>query len=158
MIYENYFKEAVGLLENLISIPAISREEDKRCEFLTNWLEKRGLKVNRILNNLWMTAPGFDKKRPTLLLNSHIDTVKPVDGWIHDPFSPYVKDGKLYGLGSNDAGASLCSLIQIFRILSSKPQKYNLILGISAEEEITGKNGIETLLTALPEINLGIVG
>jgi acetylornithine deacetylase len=158
MIYENYFKEAVGLLENLISIPAPSREEDKRCEYLTNWLEKRGLKVNRILNNLWMTAPGFDKKRPTLLLNSHIDTVKPVDGWLHDPFSPYVKDGKLYGLGSNDAGASLCSLIQVFRILSSKPQKYNLILGISAEEEITGKNGIETLLTALPEINLGIVG
>lgn len=158
MKYENYYKEAVSLLENLIAIPAMSKSEENRVEFLTKWLNNKGIKVERELNNIWCTAVGYDKKKPTLLLNSHIDTVKPVDGWNTDPFSPYIKDGKLFGLGSNDAGGSVCSLIQVFRILSSIPQKYNLILAITAEEEITGKNGIEALLKVLPPVSLGIVG
>jgi len=158
MKYENYYKETVSLLEQLIAIPAQSRSEDQRVVFLTKWLSKRGIVVKREQNNIWCIAPGFDKKRPTILLNSHIDTVKPVEGWINDPFSPYIKDGRLFGLGSNDTGASLCSIIQVFRILSALPQKYNLILGMTAEEEITGKNGIEALLPVLPAISLGIVG
>lgn len=158
MKYENYYKEAVILLEQLIAIPAQSRNEDKRTDFLAKWLKKRGIEVKREQNNLWCMAPGYDNARPSILLNSHIDTVKPVEGWINDPFRPYVKDGRLYGLGSNDAGASLCCLIQVYRILSTLPQKYNLILGITAEEEITGKNGIEALLPVLPPISLGIVG
>ncbi|MDP4278014.1 MAG: M20 family metallo-hydrolase [Bacteroidota bacterium] len=157
-MYENYYNEATDLLKQLITIPAISREEGKRADFLTAWLSERGFSVNRVQHNLWCAAPGYQKSRPTILLNSHMDTVKPVDGWNTDPHRPYETDGQLFGLGSNDAGASLCCLIQAFRILSAFPQSYNLILGISAEEEITGKNGIEALLPALPPIDLGIVG
>ncbi len=155
---ERHFNEAVELLEKLLSIPALSREEDTRAKYLTKWLEARELEVHRELNNLWCVAPGYDPKRPTILLNSHMDTVKPVDGWEHHPFKPLNDGEKLTGLGSNDAGASLVSLIQAFRILSNMPQSYNLILGITAEEEITGKNGIEALLPKLPPIALGIVG
>jgi acetylornithine deacetylase len=155
---ESYFKEAVELLEKLISIPAMSRDEEKRAKYLTSWFEKRGIEVHREMNNLWCVSPGYDPKKPTILLNSHIDTVKPVDGWDHDPFHPHNNGERLVGLGSNDAGASLVCLIQAFRILSKVPQSYNLILGVTAEEEITGKNGIEALLPVLPRIDLGIVG
>lgn len=155
---ESHFKEAVELLEQLISIPSLSRHENERADFLSDWLKKRGIKVNRELNNLWCVAPGFDSKRPTILLNSHMDTVKPVDGWNYEPFKATVEGDYLYGLGSNDAGASLCSLIQAFRVISTMPQSYNLILGISAEEEITGKNGVEALLPKLPPITFGLIG
>jgi acetylornithine deacetylase len=155
---ESYFKEAVDLLEHLIAIPALSRDEDKRADFLLDWLKKRGLQVNREQNNLWCAAPDFNPNKPTVLLNSHIDTVKPVEGWNSDPYKPYTEGGRLYGLGSNDAGASLVSLIQAFRMLCTLPQSYNLILGISAEEEITGKNGIEALLPKLPPITFGLIG
>jgi acetylornithine deacetylase len=155
---ECYFKEAVELLERLIAIPSMSKTEDERADFLSHWMGERGLKVQRAGNNLWCIADGFTATRPTLLLNSHIDTVKPVDGWDQDPFVP-MNDGKrLSGLGSNDAGASLVSLIQAYRILSAQPQSYNLVLGLTAEEEITGKGGIETLLPHLPAIDLGLVG
>lgn len=158
MKYENYYKEAVELLEQLISIQAQSRNEGERADFLTKWLNSRNIETKRVNNNLWTIAPGFDANRPTMLLNSHMDTVRQVEGWESDPYSPLTKDGKLYGIGSNDAGASLCCLIQTFRILSSHPQPYNLVLGISAEEEVTGKNGIDALLPELPKIDLGIVG
>jgi len=157
-MYENYHNEATDLLKQLIAIPAISRSEDKRADFLTAWLTARELTVHRELNNLWCAAPGYKKGRPTILLNSHVDTVKPVEGWTTNPHKPFIENDILYGLGSNDAGASLCCLIQVFRILSALPQSYNLVLGISAEEEITGKNGIEALLPVLPPIDLGIVG
>jgi acetylornithine deacetylase len=157
-MYENYHNEAIDLLKQLIAIPGISRSEDKRADFLTAWLTERELTVNRKLNNLWCIAPGFKKGRPTILLNSHIDTIKPVEGWNSDPHKPSVTDGKLYGLGSNDAGASVCCLIQAFRMLSAQPQSYNLVLGLTAEEEITGKNGIEALLPEMPPIDLGLVG
>jgi acetylornithine deacetylase len=155
---DSHFKEAVELLEFLISIPSTSRNENSRVNFLSAWLIKRGLKVNREQNNLWCVAPGYNPNKPTILLNSHIDTVKPVDGWDYEPFKPTIEGDRLFGLGSNDAGASLCCLIQAFRVLSTLPQSYNLILGISAEEEITGKNGIEALLPKLPPITFGVVG
>lgn len=157
-MYDHYYREAVDLLKHLITIPAPSRSEHARADFLFRWLTDKGLSVNRTLNNLWCVTPGYEAGRPTLLLNSHIDTIKPVDGWQRDPFTPEVHDGRLYGLGSNDAGASLCCLIQVFRLLSTMPQSYNLVLGLSAEEEITGKQGVEALLPALPPIDLGLVG
>jgi len=157
-MYEKYHLEAVELLKSLIKLPAPSRSEDTRVEFMRDWLTERGLTVHRTLNNLWCVAPNFKEGRPTLLLNSHIDTVKPVEGWTRDPHTPFEEDGRLYGLGSNDAGASLCCLIQVFRILSTLPVSYNLVLGLSAEEEITGKSGIEALLPALPPIDLGLIG
>lgn len=155
---DSYFKEAIGLLEQIIAIPSLSRNENERADFLSEWMINRGLKINREQNNLWCVAPGFDSKRPTILLNSHMDTVKPVNGWKYQPFRPTIAGDRLYGLGSNDAGASLSCIIQAFRILSSIPQSYNLILGISAEEEVTGKNGMEALLLKLPPITLGIIG
>lgn len=155
---ESYFKEAITLLEKMISIPALSRNEDERADFLASWLKKRNIEVHRELNNLWCVAPDFNTKKPTILLNSHMDTVKATDGWDHDPYHARNDGNRIVGLGSNDAGASLVCLMQVFRILSTTPQKYNLILGITAEEEITGKNGIEALLPKLPPIALGIVG
>lgn len=151
-------KEAVVLLKNMISIPSFSREEQKIADWLQRYIELQGYTVSRKGNNLWLMSPGYSADRPTLLLNSHLDTVKPVQGWTHEPFRPTLVGDKLYGLGSNDAGASLVSLLQVFFILSSRPQAYNLIFAASAEEEISGSNGIESLLTELPSIDFAIVG
>jgi len=153
-----YAKEAVVLLKNMISIPSFSREEDKVADWLQRYIELQGYTVNRKGNNLWMMSPGLDPKRPTLLLNSHLDTVKPVQGWTHDPFRPVMVDDRLYGLGSNDAGASVVSLLQVFFVLSARPQSYNLIFAVSAEEEVSGANGIESLLPELPPVDFAIVG
>lgn len=153
-----YAKEAVVLLKNMICIPSFSREEDKVADWLQRYIELQGYTVNRLKNNIWLMGPGFDASRPTLLLNSHIDTVKPVQGWTHDPFRPISEGNKLYGLGSNDAGASVVSLLQVFFILSARPQSYNLIYAATAEEEISGANGIESLLKEMPEIDFAIVG
>jgi len=158
MKYESYDQETVQLLQSLIRIPALSRSEHERCAFLQQWLLERGIQTQRVENNLWAIAGTYDSSKPSLLLNSHMDTVKPVNGWNSDPFTPVIQSDSLFGLGSNDAGASLTCLIQAFRILSTKEQAYNLVLGISAEEEITGKNGIEALLPALPPIQLGLIG
>ncbi len=155
---KEYAKEAVVLLKNMISIPSFSREEDKVADWLQRYIELQGYTVNRKGNNLWLMSPGLDPRRPTLLLNSHLDTVKPVQGWTHDAFRPVVVDERLYGLGSNDAGASVVSLLQVFFILSARPQSYNLIFTASAEEEISGANGIESLLPELPPIDFAIVG
>jgi acetylornithine deacetylase len=115
--------------------------------------------VQRKGNNLWLTAPGFDTAKPTLLLNSHIDTVKPVAGWTHNPFVPEEdSEERLYGLGSNDAGASVVALHAAFTLLSRREQPYNLILLASAEEEISGANGVESVLVELPAVTFGVVG
>lgn len=151
-------KEAVVLLKNMICIPSYSREEDKLAEWLQRYTELQGYTAHRKGNNIWLMSPGFDISRPTLLLNSHIDTVKPVQGWSHDPLRPVTDGKKLFGLGSNDAGASVVSLLQAFFILTARPQKYNLIFAASAEEEVSGANGIESLLTELPKIDFAIVG
>ena len=151
--------EAVELLQSLIAIPSISREETQAADFLQNYLEERGLQTGRKGNNVWCLSPMFDLHKPTLLLNSHIDTVKPVQGWRRDPFRPTLEaNGKLYGLGSNDAGASLVSLLQVFRQLCLTSQPYNLVFLASCEEEVSGKDGIESVLPGLPPIALGLVG
>ena len=156
--FDFYASEAVTLLQSLISIPSVSREEDKVADFLQNYIEEIGIMTGRSGNNIWCISPMFDTSKPTILLNSHIDTVKPVNGWRRQPFTAKMENGKLYGLGSNDAGASVVSLFQVYRHLSATEQRYNLIFLASCEEEVSGKNGIESVLSKLPPIALGIVG
>ena len=153
-----YTSEAITLLQALIGIPSLSREEDTAADFLQNYIEESGIMTGRSGNNIWCISPMFDVNKPTILLNSHIDTVKPVTGCRRQPFTPKIENGKLYGLGSNDAGASLVSLFQVYRHLSATQQSYNLIYLASCEEEVSGKNGIESVLPKLPPITLGIVG
>ncbi len=151
--------EAVGLLKSLIGIPSISRDEEKAADCLQRYIEMQGMTTGRKGNNVWCLSPMFNLNKPTLLLNSHIDTVKPVDGWRRDPFTPVLdNNGKLYGLGSNDAGASVVSLLQVFLQLCRTTQAYNLIYLASCEEEVSGKNGIECVLPDLPPICFAIVG
>ena len=151
--------EAVGLLKSLISIPSVSRDEARAADCLQQYIEQQGMQTGRKGNNVWCLGPGFDLKRPTLLLNSHIDTVKPVQGWRKDPFTPRLEpNGKLYGLGSNDAGASVVSLLQAFLTLCRTAQKYNLIYLASCEEEVSGREGIESVLPQLPPVSFALVG
>ncbi len=153
-----YFYNAIDLLKGMISRPSFSKEEREVADYLQVQWEKAGHQVHRKGNNLWIMAPGFDEKRPTILLNSHIDTVRPVASWRKDPFTPEEDDDCLYGLGSNDAGASVVALYEAFVLLSAKHQPYNLIFLASAEEEISGENGLECTLKELPPIAFGLVG
>jgi len=148
----------INLLKQLIAVPSFSREEKDAADLLESYLIDRQLHPQRKGNNIWLCSPTWDDQKPTILLNSHIDTVKPVAGWSQDPFFPLEKDGKLYGLGSNDAGASLVSLLQAFLLLSAKEQPNNFIFLASCEEEVSGKGGLESVLPELPAIALGIVG
>ncbi len=151
--------EAIELLKQLIATPSFSKEENKTAEIIEKILNGHGVKTNRHLNNIWAYNQYFDESKPTVLLNSHHDTVKPNKGYTLDPFTAIEKDGKFFGLGSNDAGGPLVSVISAFLYFhDQKDLKYNLILGISAEEEISGKDGIEALLSVLPKIDCGIVG
>ena len=150
---------ATGLLKNLIATASFSKEENNTASILANFLSGYDVEVNRHLNNVWAINKYFDASKPNILLNSHHDTVRPNKGYTLDPFSPIEKNGKLFGLGSNDAGGALASLILTFLHFYDKPDlKYNLILAATAEEEITGKDGIESLLPLLPAIQCGIVG
>ncbi len=158
MVSEHFSAEAVELLKQLIATPRISRNEDAAVALFTHFIEEKGLAVEREANNIWVVADGYDSSRPTLLLNAHIDTVKPVAAWTRDPFTPIVEDNRLYGLGSNDDGASLVSLLQAFRILAAKPQAYNLIFLATAEEEVSGGEGVARALKRLPPISLALVG
>ena len=158
MTQEQYVSDAVQLLKKLIATPSVSRYEKDAADIMEQTVRSYGFKTQREANNLWIIDPHYDESRPTLLLNAHIDTVKPVASWSRDPFSPDVEDGVLYGLGSNDCGGGLCSLLQIFRMLTEKPQSYNLIYLASAEEEVSGKDGITRALPLLPHIDLAIVG
>ena len=151
--------EAVGLLQSLIAIPSVSRDEQRAADCLQQYIELQGMETGRRGNNVWCLSPMFDLRKPTLLLNSHIDTVKPVSGWRHDPFRPVLEaNGKLYGLGSNDAGASVVSLLQAFLQLCRTTQPYNLIYLASCEEEVSGKEGVESVLPQLPPIDFALVG
>lgn len=158
MTQEQYVSDAVQLLKKLIATPSVSRNEKDAADIMEQTIRSYGFEPQREANNLWIIDPHYDESRPTLLLNAHIDTVKPVASWSRDPFSPDVEDGVLYGLGSNDCGGGLCSLLQIFRMLTEKPQNYNLIYLASAEEEVSGKDGITRALPLLPHIDLAIVG
>src|SRR5664279_723911 len=157
-MFQEETNDAIALLQQLIAIQSYSKEESTAADFLERYIEIKGYVVSRKENNVWMLSPGFEPKRPTILLNSHIDTVKPVAGWTRDPFSPVIEEGKLFGLGSNDAGASVVSLLHAFFYLTQKQQHYNLIFAASGEEEISGENGIESLLQELPKIDFAIVG
>ena len=153
------YYEAIDLLKGMIARPSISRDEKEVADFLEAHWKQAGQTVFRHGNNLWMTSQPMDPAKPTLLLNSHIDTVKPVAGWSRDPFTPEEsEEDRLYGLGSNDAGASVVSLYAAFSILTQKEQPYNLIFLASCEEEVSGKNGLESVIPYLPPIQFAIVG
>ena len=150
--------QSYELLKKLIAIPSTSRDEKAVADFYERYMKDAGLKVNRVENNLWIGPENIDAEKPTLMLNAHMDTVKPVNGWVHDPFTPTEEDGKLIGLGSNDCGGGLVSLLAVYSQLTQKEQPYNLIYAASAEEEVSGKNGMELLLKSLPKIDVALVG
>jgi len=151
--------DAIDLLKQLIAIPSFSKEEDKTADAVQEFLRSKNIKTERTFNNIWARNKYFDESKPTILLNSHHDTVKPNKGYTLDPFSPIQKENKLFGLGSNDAGGALVSLIATFLYFYERQNlKYNLFLAATAEEEISGKNGVEILLPQLGIIDFGIVG
>jgi acetylornithine deacetylase len=149
---------AIRLLQQLIAIPSFSRQEEEASDFLQQYMVNLGYTVNRKGNNLWAFAGEMNPAKKTLLLNSHIDTVRPAATWTRNPFSPDKEGDKLFGLGSNDAGASLVSLLAVFDVLAKKEQPYNLIFSVSAEEEVSGANGCATMIPELPPIDLAVVG
>lgn len=146
MTIEQLTYEATELLKELISIESFSTRENNTADTLQRFFEKHSVKPFRKGNNVWARSKYFDPSKPTILLNSHHDTVKPNTGWTLDPFQPTVKDGKLFGLGSNDAGGSLVSLIATFLYFNEKENpKYNFIIAATAEEENSGRGGVELI-------------
>lgn len=159
MEIDSLYNDALSLLKKLISIPSFSREENNTAAEIVSFLENRGVKVKRKDNNVWAYNQFFDKKKPSILLNSHHDTVKPNKGYTKDPFNPIEENGKLYGLGSNDAGGALVSLINTFLYFYDRTDlKYNLILAATAEEEISGKSGIESIIPELGNLDFALIG
>lgn len=162
--YKEQTEEAVKLLKRLIATPSVSRDEKAAADVLEAYMKEKGLNPQRHGNNVWcLSAHALDdggqaEKKPIILLNAHIDTVKPVAGWQHDPFSPTQEGDVLYGLGSNDCGGGLMALLQVFMLLKDCLQSYHLIYLASCEEEVSGKNGIESVLPLLPKIDFAIVG
>ena len=153
------FTQAVTLLKQLIAIPSFSKEEDKTADLIEQFLKERGITPHRKMNNLWVWNKHFDAAKPTILLNSHHDTVKPNSGYTRDPYDAKTEDGKLYGLGSTDAGGCLVSLIATFlHFYDREDLKYNFCLATTAEEEISGVNGLELIIPELGELSFGIVG
>ena len=152
-------EKAITLLQDLISIRSFSSEEDKTAARIGQWFDDHNIPFQQQDYNVYAMNKAFDKNKPTLLLNSHHDTVKPNSAYTKDPFHPHVEDGKLYGLGSNDAGGALVSLIALFTHYYDHPNpQYNLILAATAEEESSGPNGLNSLLPTLPPIDVAIVG
>lgn len=151
-------KETVDLLKRLIATPSMSRDEGAAADILQQEMLHRGLEVHREGNNLWSVSPDYNPERPTLLLNAHIDTVPPNAAWQHDPFAPTLEGDRLYGLGSNDCGGGLVTLLEVFCQLTKHPQKYNLVYAASAEEEVSGKDGFSRMLPLLPHIDVALVG
>ena len=151
--------DAINLLKDLISIQSFSFEEDKTATKINNWLKERGVKSDRKVNNIIAYNKHYDQTKPNILLNSHHDTVEPNSAYTLDPYKPQIVNGKLYGLGSNDAGGALVSLISTFLHFYDKENlSHNIILLTSAEEERSGPNGIKSIMPILPEIELAIVG
>lgn len=150
--------DAVELLKRLIATPSLSRDEARTAELIAGYLTEHGAVPERLANNVWVRSEGFDPARPTLLLNSHHDTVRPAASYTRDPFMPTVEGDRLYGLGSNDAGASAVCLIQTFLTFRKRKLPFNLVLAISAEEECMGEHGMRALLPALGRIDMALVG
>lgn len=149
--------DTIALLKDLIRIPSFSREEKAACDFLERWMKAEGFPVHRHGNNLW-TASAPPDGRPTILLNAHIDTVKPASGYTRDPFDPVEADGRLYGLGSNDDGGSLVSLLAAYSQLIARPQPCRFLLSATAEEEVSGAGGIESILPDIGPVDFGVIG
>ncbi len=170
MTHKEYTADALRLLKELIAAPSTSRDEARAADIMERELKALRGTVGRVGNNVWIVSPDYDESRPTLLLNAHLDTVKPSASWTRDPFTPTVEGDRLYGLGSNDCGGGLVSLMQAYRIAVEKPlstlsasgdnlaREYNIIYLASAEEEVSGANGIVLALQQLPKIDVAIVG
>jgi len=156
---ENLYNEAIFLLKKLIETPSFSCEEGYTAEIIGNFLREKNINFQREQNNIWAKNLHFDSKKPTILLNSHHDTVKPNSAYTRNPFDPKEENGKLYGLGSNDAGGALVSLIVTFiYFYEKKDLKYNIIISATAEEEISGHNGVESILKHFKNLDFAIVG
>ena len=150
---------AIELLKELITIPSFSKEEKQTASIIEKFLTARNITATRVGNNVIVLNRHYDENKPTILLNSHHDTVKPNPQYSKDPFSPVVENGKLYGLGSTDAGGCLVSLMATFLHFYDKTEsRYNVIVAATAEEEISGTGGIEATLPQLPKIDCAIVG
>ncbi|OKL41617.1 M20 family metallo-hydrolase [Pontibacter flavimaris] len=160
MTERNLYNEAVELLSALIATPSLSKEEEKTAALLADFLRSKGVEeVHQQQYNVWAFNKHYNPALPTLLLNSHHDTVKPNAGYTRNPCEASIEDGKLFGLGSNDAGGCLVSLIATFLYFYERQDlKYNLVLAATAEEEISGKNGIESILPQLGKLEVAIVG
>src|SRR5690554_6337904 len=156
---QNLTEESLLLLQSLICIPSFSKEEEKTALKITSFLKESKILYQQKGNNIWCYNKFFDPDKPTILLNSHHDTVKPNSGYTRDPFLPAIEEQKLFGLGSNDAGGCLVSLLAAFRYFNDKKDlKYNLCYAATAEEEISGKNGLESILDDLGDLDFAIVG
>ena len=169
MTITQYSADAIALLKQLIAVPSVSRSEKDAADVMQRAMESYGFTPSREGNNLWVMSERWDNNRPTLLLNAHIDTVKPVATWTRDPFTPTIEGDRLYGLGSNDCGGGLVALLQTFRALVSAEnnnvppaqeswRNVNLIYLASCEEEVSGAGGIRAVLPLLPKIDVAIVG
>ncbi len=155
---EPYYQSALALLSKLIEMPSLSGEEEGTAAIIEAFLEEKEISFERSGHNIWARNVHFDPSKPTILLNSHHDTVKPNAGYTNNPFEAFIEDNKLYGLGSNDAGGCLVSLILTFAHFYQQEIPYNLILAATAEEENSGKNGVESILEHLGPIEFGMVG
>jgi len=159
MTQQELTNNAISLLKQLIETQSFSSEEDQTALHIEAWFKRNNINFIRTQNNVWSTNKYFDDSKPTLLLNSHHDTVKPNNGYTKDPLKAIVEDGKLFGLGSNDAGGCLVSLLATFAYFHEKENlKYNLIIVASAEEENSGSNGLNSMLSVIPKVDVAIVG
>jgi len=159
MAIQDLTQDAISLLKKLIEIQSFSSEEDKTALQIENWFKHYNIDFKRTKNNVWAVNKHFDASKPTLLLNSHHDTVKPNSAYTNDPYKAFVEDGKLYGLGSNDAGGCLVSLMATFtHFYNQENLKYNLVIVASAEEESSGPDGLNSMLAVIPKVDVAIVG
>ncbi len=155
---DKFKAESIDLLQRMIAIPSVSRDEAAVADMLYDQFVRWGLRPNRSGNNIWLSHDTCEREKPVVLLNSHIDTVKPAKGYTRDPFLPTIEGDTLYGLGSNDAGGPMVSLLAAFRFLALSEQPCHFIYAATAEEEVSGKNGIESILPLLGKIDLAVVG
>ncbi len=159
LVDKNIVTDAINLLTQLIATESFSRQEDQTAGLIDYFFSQRGIPTERIGNNVIARSKKWSTQQPTILLNSHHDTVKPASGYTKDPFNPEITNGVLYGLGSNDAGGSLVALLATFmHLYSHQDLGYNLIFVASAEEEISGPNGIAVVRDKIAPIDLGIIG
>ncbi len=156
---EKLTENAISLLKNLIETQSFSKEEENTAKLIEGWFVENGISFSRSKNNIWATNKHFDERKPTMLLNSHHDTVKPNSAYTRDPFKAVIEEGKLYGLGSNDAGGCLVSLMATFtHFYAQENLTYNLVIVASAEEENSGAFGLNSMLELIPTIDVAIVG